>query len=431
MLDISFIRQFPNLVKENLKKRGYTERLKWVDDVLGLDSEWRDRKGKLDVLRHRRNAISLEVSRLKKEGKNVAGLVKETKDLPQKISDAEAKADVLQKKIRGYLMLLPNMLHDSVPVGKDENDNAEIKQFGKKPRLSFEPKGHVELMESLNLVELERAAKISGARWYFLKGKLALLELALARYAIDFMLKKKYSFVVPPFAMRREAYEGVTSLDAFEEMLYKIENDDLYLIATSEHPLTAQYMNEVIDFKELPIKLVGFSTNFRKEAGAHGKDTKGIFRVHQFNKVEQIIICRPEESWHLHEELLRNAMQFFESLGLHGRVVNVCTGDIGIVAGKKYDVEIWMPAQKTYREAASCSNCTSYQAVRLNIRYEKQGKRDYAHTLNSTCVATSRALAAILENFQEKDGTVIVPKVLQRYAGFKEIKKEIKSEKNG
>ncbi len=421
MLDIKFVRKYAGLVKENLKKREDTSKLRLVDELLKIDEEWRDKKGKLDILRHRRNSISLEINRLKKNGKDVGSLVREAKELPQKISDAEVKMAALQKKIRDYLMKLPNMLHESVPMGKDEEENVEVTKFGKKPEFDFKPRGHADLMESLNLVDLERAAKISGARWYFLKGKLALLEFALTGYAINFMLKKGYSLVIPPHVMNRKAYEGVTSLDAFEEMLYKIENEDLYLIATSEHPLTAQFMDEVIDPKDLPIKLVGFSTNFRKEAGTHGKDTKGIFRVHQFNKVEQIIICKPEESWHLHEELLKNIKEFFESLGLHGRTVNICTGDIGIVAAKKYDLDVWMPHQEKYREMGSCSNCTSYQAVRLNIRYQKQEEREYVHTLNSTCVATSRALAAILENFQNKDGSITVPKVLQKYTGFKKM----------
>ena len=235
------------------------------------------------------------------------------------------------------------------------------------------------------------------------------------------MMKKGYQLTVPPYMINRKAYEGVTSLDDFEEVLYKIEKEDLYCIATSEHPMVSQFMNEALEEAELPIKVAGVSPCFRKEAGTHGKDDKGIFRVHQFNKVEQVIICTPEESWELHEELMKNMAEFFESLGLHFQIVNICTGDIGIVAAKKYDLEAWLPGQERYREMCSCSNCTSYQAVRSNIKFIRENKREYAHTLNSTCAAIGRALVAILENFQDKNGVVQIPTVLQKYCGFKTI----------
>lgn len=224
--------------------------------------------------------------------------------------------------------------------------------------------------------------------------------------------------VIPPFMMNHAAYEGVTSMEDFENVMYKIQGEDLYAIATAEHPLTAMFRDEVLDEKQLPMKFAGYSTNFRKEAGTHGKDQKGIFRVHQFNKVEQMVYCRPTESWDIHEELLKNVMEFFESLGLHFQVVALCSGDLGIVSAKTYDLEVWFPVQDAYRELASCSNCTGYQAVRSNIRYQQDDERKHVHTLNSTCVPTSRALAAILENFQNKDGTVNIPDVLQKYTGF-------------
>jgi len=415
MLEIKFIREHPDIVKKDLEKRGEKEKLKWVDDVLKLDAEWRKLKGQADELRSRRNSLSLEINKLKKEKKDASKIVKEAQEIPEKIEKIEKECAEKEKGIRYYLMRIPNILHDSVPVGKDENDNVVVKISGKKIKFNFELKSHVDLMEKNDFADLERAAKIAGARWYFLKGDLALLEMAITRYAIDFMIKRGYKLVVPPHMMSKKAYEGVTSLADFEEMLYKIENEDLYMIATAEHPLTAMWMNEVLEENQLPIKMAGFSTNFRKEAGAHGKDTKGIFRVHQFNKVEQIIICRPEDSWKFHEELRKNIEDFFESLGLHFRTVNICTGDIGIVAAKKYDVEVWMPVQNAYREVGSCSNCTAYQSVRLNIKYKSKEGNKYVHTLNSTCVATSRALVAILENFQQKDGTVKIPDVLVPY----------------
>ncbi len=421
MLDIRFIREQPAVVRENLQRRHNPELLVMLDEVIAKDEQQRKLKGILDSARARRNKISEEINLAKKFQKDISKLVQEAKYLPEQIKQQESELQDLELHIREILMKLPNLLHDTVPDGKDETENAEIRTFGKKP--SGTAKSHVDIVKDLDLVELDRASKISGNRWYFLKGGLALLEMAIGRYAMDFLAKRKFLPVIPPHMMSRKAYEGVTDLGAFEEMLYKIEGEDLYCIATSEHPLTAQFMDEVLDEKSLPTKLAGFSTNFRKEAGAHGKDQKGIFRVHQFNKVEQIVVCKPEESWDWHEKLLMNAQEFFESLGLHGRIINICSGDIGGVAAKKYDIDIWMPAQQAYREVVSCSNCTTYQAVRLNIRYQKpSGEREYVHTLNSTLVATSRALVAILENFQKPDGTIEVPKVLHKYGAPKVLK---------
>lgn len=419
MLEIKFIRENPEIVKKDLQKRGDKEKFAWVDRILELDEEWRTLKGQADDMRSRRNKLSLEINKIMKEKGDASAIIKEAKDIPPKIEAIDKKVEDIQTKVKEYLMRLPNILHESVPQGKDDEENVEVETFGEKPTFGFEPRSHVDIIEEKGFVDLERASKISGSRWYFLKGDLAILEMALTRYAIDFMGKKGYTLVVPPHMINRKAYEGVTSLDDFEEVIYKIENEDLYMIATSEHPLTAMYMDEILDEKQLPIKLIGFSTNFRKEVGSHGKDTKGIFRVHQFNKVEQIIISNQEDSWKLHEELIKNAEEFFKSLGLHFRKVNICTGDIGIVAAKKYDLEVWMPVQQKYREVVSCSNCTAYQSVRLNMRYPtKEGNR-YCHTLNSTCVATSRALVAIIENFQEKDRKIKIPDVLVPYMNGK------------
>jgi seryl-tRNA synthetase len=269
-------------------------------------------------------------------------------------------------------------------------------------------------------MDIERAGKTAGARFFYLKREGALLDMALMSFAIDEMMKKGYEPIQPPFMMRREAYEGVTALSDFEDVLYKIENEDLYLIATSEHPIAAMRMNETFLAEQLPFRVAGLSPCFRKEAGAHGKDTRGIFRTHQFNKVEQFIFCKPEDSWKLHEELIRNAEDLAQKLGLPYRVVNVCTGDIGTVAAKKYDIEAWMPAQNAYRELGSCSNCTDYQARRLNVKYrEKEGEapKGFVHTLNSTALATGRTIVAILENYQQEDGSVVVPEVLRKYMG--------------
>lgn len=424
MLDIELFRHNPDIVRKDLKKRNDSEKLKWVDEIIRLDIKWKDLKSKVDLLRAKRNKISEEINKAKKEGKDVKKILAEAKKIPDEIFKIETEQKEIEEKIKNYLMRMPNILHDSVPKGKDETDNVVIKEFGKKPKFNFEPKSHVDLIEQLNIADIPRAAKISGARFWFLKGDLALLDLALQHYAVDFMKERGYLLIEPPFMMNRSAYEGVTDLSDFENVMYKIEGEDLYLIATSEHPLTAQFQNEILEENELPIKLAGISACFRKEAGSHGKDTKGIFRGHQFNKIEQIIICKPEESWEMHEELLKNISDFFSSLEIPFRIVNICTGDIGTVAAKKYDVEAWMPAQNAYREVGSCSNCTDYQARRLKIRYKTKDGNKLVHTLNSTCVATSRALVAILENYQNIDGTITIPKVLIPYMnGLKKIEK--------
>ncbi len=424
MLDIKLIREKPEVVRKDLEKRNNKEKLTWLHEIIEADKQWRQLNIEIEKLRHSRNNISEEINQAKKLSKDISEIVQRAKIIPELIKDKEELAIKLKEKVDYILMRLPNILHNSVPVGKDENDNKVIRNFGKIPRFKFPTKDHIDVALGLNMVELERAAKIAGSRFYFLKGELMLLDMALMKYAIDFMYKKGFTPVFPPFMMRKKPYEGVVDLYDFENVLYKIEGEDLYMIATSEHPLTAQYMDETLQASQLPITLSGFSTNFRKEAGAHGKDTKGIFRVHQFNKVEQVVICHPKDSWKWHEQLLKNAEQFFKSLKLAFRIVSICTADIGIIAAKKYDIEAWMPAQNAYRETVSCSNCTDYQARRLNIRYEGKNEKGLVHTLNSTLV-TDRAIVAILENFQQKDGSVKIPKVLHKYMnGIKELKTE-------
>ncbi len=426
MLDIKIIRENPELLKDNLRKRNDTEKLAWVDQLIKKDKEWREMKYTAQELKNEKNQLTMDISKVKKEGKDAKDLLKKIPALNKKIEKIEQDQTKIREEIDFYLMRLPNLLHESVPTGKDDTENQVVEMHGKKPSFSFKLKSHVDILTELSIGDTERAAKIAGSRFFFLKGDLAMLDLALQKYGVDFMAKKGYTLIYPPFMMNKKAYEGVTDLKDFEDVMYKIEGEDLYLIATSEHPLTAQFMDEIIEEKDLPMKLVGISTCFRKEAGAHGKDTKGIFRVHQFNKIEQIIFCKPEESWNLHEELLSNAKEFFASLGLHFRVMNICTGDIGTVASKKYDIEVWMPAQETYREVVSCSNCTDYQARRLKIRFrgkdsENQEIKITPHTLNSTLVATGRALVAIIENFQDKEGNIHIPKILQPYMNGKKI----------
>jgi seryl-tRNA synthetase len=418
MLDIKLIRENPELVRNNLQKRGNPENLKVLNELVDYDRRWRQFLTKLNDLRHERRLITTEVAALKKKGKGAEQELSKAKMVDAEITTLEKQVDESEEKVRYCLMRLPNLLHESVPAGRDENDNVPIRTWGEKPKFSFPVKDHIDLALSLDIMDIERAGKIVGARFFYLKREGVLLDMALMSFALEEMTKKGYMPIEPPFLMRREPYEGVVALSDFEDVLYKIENEDLYLIATSEHPMAAMFMNEVLIADNLPLRLVGVSTNFRKEAGAHGKDTRGIFRTRQFNKIEQFIFCKPEDSWKMHEELIQNAEELVQKLDLPYRVVNVCTGDIGTVAAKKYDIEAWMPAQNAYREIISCSNCTDYQARRLNIKYrEKQGEppKGFVNTLNSTALATGRTIVAILENYQQEDGSVIVPKVLRKY----------------
>jgi seryl-tRNA synthetase len=379
-----------------------------------------------EQLRQQRNLLTREIAEQKSRGIFIKKKIEEAKKLPARITAIEKNLEKLNKKCDTILYKLPNILHDSVPVGEGEEDNKLVRDWGRPRKFSFEPKDHIDVALALDLLDMERAAKISGSRFFFMKNELAQLDLALMTFATDFLIKKGFSLAIPPYLMRRKPYEGVVDLADFEDVLYKIEKEDLYLIATSEHPLTAQHMDEVLLESYLPLRYCGISTNFRKEAGAHGKDTKGIFRVHQFSKIEQIVLCKPEDSWDWHEQLISNAEEFFQLLGIPYRVMNICTGDIGSIAAKKYDLELWLPAQQRYREVVSCANCTDYQARRLSIRYrEKEGMppKGAVHTLNSTLV-TDRALVAILENFQQSDGSIEVPEALHKYCGFKKIEKK-------
>jgi seryl-tRNA synthetase len=422
MHELRFIREHPDAIRRDLEKRHDKEKLAWLDDILKSDEEWRKVKPELDLLRNRRNVLSEEINKAKKEGKDISGLIKEVKELPDRIRDMETKEKGLLEKINYIQMRLPNTLHDSVPFGKTEEDNKVVRKFGAKKPLEPWMKAHGELAQELGVANFDKAAEISGNGFYYLMGDLALMEQALIRFALDTLTAKGYKFIEVPFMMRRKPYEGVTDLADFETMMYKIEGEDLYLIATSEHPIAALMQNTAVAENELPKKFVGYSTCFRKEIGSSGVDTKGTFRVHQFNKVEQFIFCRPEDSWKLHEELLKNTEEIFKKLKIPFRVVNICTGDIGTVAAKKYDIEAWVPREQKYREVASLSNCTAYQATRLNIKFiDKEGNRQYVHTLNATAMATSRAMKAIIENYQNADGTITIPKVLQKYMGKKAL----------
>ncbi len=429
------LRENPEILIESQKKRG--ESIDIVKKAIELDIVWRKKYHEINKLRHERNKLSIEIKNASKEKKEE--LVKKAKELSKIIKKEEEELKKLEDELKKILLSIPNIVHDSVPIGEDENDNVPIKFWGK-PKvfkedveifknqirgfevefevLDWKPVGHADAVEKFGWADLNRAAKVAGSRFYYLLSDLVWLDFALTAYALDVLTKKGFTIVNPPYMMRKKAYEGVTALSDFEDVIYRVEGEDLYLIATSEHPLAAMHMNEVIPEKELPMLYAGVSPCFRKEAGAHGKDTKGIFRVHQFNKVEQFVFCLPEQSWEWHEKLLSNVEEIWKKLEIPYRIVNICTGDLGVVAAKKYDLEAWMPAQGKYREMVSCSNCTDWQSYRLNIRYaEEKGKpsKGFVHTLNSTAIATTRAITAIIENFQLKDGRVKIPNVLKKY----------------
>ncbi len=439
MLDIKLLRENPEIVRASQRKRGKEEGI--VDRILEYDEKWRVSLRRINELRALRNRRSAEIGRIKKEGGDISEITAEMKRISAEIRELEERAEEYLEKRDALLMSLPNLVHESVPHGEDESDNRVLRFWGKAgvyrkhldeflketegkmeyDILESKPKSHVDLIEEKELADIARAAKVSSSRFYYLKGKLAKLDMALQIFAMDFMAKKGYLPLIPPYMLRRSAMEGVTDLEAFEEMIYKIESEDLYLIATSEHPLAAMYMDEIIEPDGLPVKYAGISPCFRKEAGAHGKDTKGIFRVHQFNKVEQFVFCKPEDSWKFHEELIRNAEEIFQALEVPYRVMSVCSGELGAVASKKYDLEAWMPAQGKFREMVSASNVLDYQSRRLNIRYRGKGENIFVHTVNSTAIATTRAMVAILENHQKEDGTIEIPQVLVAYTGFETI----------
>ena len=423
MLDIKLIRENPELVKDNLAKRGNPNVLGMLEELITVDKSWRLNLTKLNELRHDRKLVTIEIAKLKKAAQEATNEFTKAEDIDVKIKIIEKQVTEQEQKTHDYLLRLPNLLDDSVPLGKDSNDNVQVKTWGTIPEFAFPVKNHIDLALNMDQIDMERAGKVSGSRFFFLKNEIAMLDMALMSFAIEELSKKGYTPVTPPLLMNHKAYEGVTSLVDFEEVLYKVENEDLYLIATSEHPMGAMLMNETLKKTDMPVKLAGISTCFRKEAGAHGKDTRGIFRTHQFNKVEQFIFCKPEDQVKLHEELLLNAEELLQKIGLAYRVVNVCSGDIGTVAAKKYDIEAWMPAQNDYREVVSCSNCTDYQGRRLGIKYrEKEGAapRGFVHTLNSTAIATGRTIVAIIENNQLADGTINIPEALRKYMGNRE-----------
>jgi len=416
MLDPKLIKENPQIIQEMLKDRAMEFDL---DGLIEYDQKRREFIIKTDELRKKKNQVALEISQKKKKGEDASLILEEMKNVSGKLSELESEQENIEKSYSRLALTIPNLVHKSVPVGADENANKEMRKWGKIPEFDFKINDHIDISENLDLVDLERAAKVAGARFYYLKNDLVRLNQSLIHYGLDFLAKKEYSLIQPPYMINRESMEGAVIADDFEEVIYKVEEEDLYMIGTSEHAMAAMHSKEIIEGKNLPLRYAGVSPCFRKEAGAHGRDQKGIFRVHQFDKIEQFVFSRPEDSWNEHEKMISVAEEFYQNLEIPYRVMLLSTGDMGKVSAKTYDIEAWMSGQNAYREIVSCSNCLDYQARRLKIRFRDKTNEEtqYVHTLNSTLIATSRILVALMENGQTKDGHIKIPHVLQSYMG--------------
>ena len=414
MLDPKILRENPDKIKKMLTDRNVDFPL---DELIELDKNRRELILKTDELRKKRNEISIEIAKKKKANQDTTSFIEQMQETSQKLTELETEQTQIESNYTKLSLIIPNLIDDSVPIGKDATANKEIKKWGKIPQFDFKVKDHIYISQNLDLVDLERAAKVAGARFYYLKNDLVKLNQVLIQYALDFLSEKNYTLIQTPYLINRASMEGAIIAHDFEDVIYKIENDDLYLIGTSEHAIVSMHSDEILEGKILPFRYAGISPCFRKEAGAHGRDQKGIFRVHQFEKVEQFVFSRPEESRKEHDQMLSNVEEFYQKLEIPYRLVILSSGDLGKVSAKTYDLEAWMAGQNSYREIVSCSNCLDFQARRLKIRFRDRtnDQPQYLHTLNSTLVATTRTLVALMENFQTKDGHISIPKVLQKY----------------
>lgn len=416
MLDPKIIRDEPEKIKEMLKDRAVEFDL---EKMLELNKVRKDMMQQTDELKQKRNQMSMKIATEKKAGNDASELLQEMSQISSKLDDMENQRKTIEEDYHKLSFSIPNMIHDSVPKGPDESFNKQVRTWGDIPKFDFEIKDHIDLGLGLDIVDLERASKTAGARFYYLKGGLVKLGQALTAFALDFVSKRDYNLIQPPYMINRQSMEGAVIADDFEEVIYKVQDEDLFLIGTSEHAIASMHYDEILEGGKIPLRYASVSPCFRKEAGAHGKDQKGIFRVHQFEKIEQFIFCRPEESWDEHEKMIKNTEEFYQELEIPYRLMLLSSGDMGKVSAKTYDIEAWMAGQNAYREIVSCSNCLDYQSRRLKIRFREKSNEDtkYIHTLNSTLVAIERTMVAILENNQTKDGHVEVPKVLQKYFG--------------
>jgi seryl-tRNA synthetase len=422
MLDSKLLKENPGFIEDMLRKRKLDFPL---DQVVALDKRRRELIAEIEEYKHKRNILAHSISTSKKAKKEVTSEIEAMKVIGDKIFALEQEKIKVDASFRGLMMRLPNLLDGSVPIGNDENDNVVIKYNGVVKKHDFPIADHIDIANNLDLIDIARAAKISGARFYFLKNDLVRLNQALIHFALAFLQKKGYVLLQPPYMIRKEAIEGAAILEDLDQVIYKIDSEDLYMIGTSEHAMASMFMDEILEGSKMPFRFGGISPCFRKEAGAHGKDMKGIFRVHQFEKIEQFIYCSPENSKEEHESMLAVSEEFYEQIGIPNRVVLLCSADLGKISAKTYDIEAWLPGQNAYREIVSCSNCTDYQARRLRIRFRNKANEEtrFVHTLNSTLVATERTMVAIIENCQTAKQTIEVPMVLQKYMGdIKEIR---------
>ena len=416
MLDPAIIKNEPHKIRDMLDARGVDFDL---EALIDLDRERRDAMTAVDKLRAERNRMALSISQAKKEKKDASHIISQMGQISKDLDGMSSRCDAAQARYHKLAMTVPNIIDKSVPVGPDESANVTARSWGETAGPGFQPKNHVDIAESLDLIDTARAAKVSGARFYYLKGDLARMNYALIHFALDFVAGKGYTPIQPPYMINRSSMEGAVIADDFEDVIYGIGGEDLYMIGTSEHAIAAMHADEILEGAKLPLRYAGVSPCFRKEAGAHGRDQKGIFRVHQFEKVEQFVFAKPEESQAEHERMLQVAEEFYQKIGIPYRVMLLSSGDMGKVSAKTYDIEAWMAGQGAYREIVSCSNCRDYQARRLKVRFRDRTNdaTTYVHTLNSTLVATTRALVAIMEDYQTADGHVSVPDVLVPYLG--------------
>lgn len=422
MLDIKFVRENPEAVKENLKKKFQDEKIPMVDEVIKLDEEFRTLRTEGDELRGKRNKISKEIGMLigQKKMEEAEKVKAEVKAINDRITEIDALDEEKAKKIREIMLVIPQMIADDVPIGKDDSENVEIEKFGEPVVPDYEIPYHVDIMESFDGIDLDAARRTSGAGFYYLKGDMARLHSAILSYARDFMIDKGYTYYIPPYMVRSDVVTGVMSFAEMEDMMYKIEGEDLYLIGTSEHSMIGKFIGTINEKDTLPQKLTSYSPCFRKEVGAHGIEERGVYRIHQFEKQEMVVVCEPEDSKKYYDELWKNTVEFFRTLDIPVRTLECCSGDLADLKVKSLDVEAWSPRQQKYFEVGSCSNLGDAQARRLNIRIRGERENYFAHTLNNTVVAPPRMLIAFLENLLQADGTLRIPEALRPYVGGKE-----------
>ncbi len=426
MLDMKFIRENPELVKKNCHKKFQDSKIEKVDELIALDAEYRKLKTNGDELRAKRNSISKEIGALMSKGEKEKAeeIKKEVKDMGDQLVANEKKENELSSAVKKIQMIIPNIIDPTVPIGKDDSENVEIEKFGEPTVPDFPIPYHTEIMEKLSGLDLDSAHKVAGNGFYYLLGDIARLHSACLSYGRDFMIDRGFTYVIPPYMIHSSVVNGVMSFAEMDNMMYKIEGEDLYLIGTSEHSMIGRFMDTILNEKQLPLTLTSYSPCFRKEKGAHGIEERGVYRIHQFEKQEMIVICKPSESKEWFKKLYMNTVDFFRSLDIPVRTLECCSGDLADLKAKSVDVEAWSPRQKKYFEVGSCSNLTDNQARRLGIRYTgEDGNKYFAHTLNNTCVAPPRMLIALLENNLQADGSVLVPEPLQKYMGGKKVLK--------